>query len=255
MSEEQKSIHERIMSARRPPGDGRDLVNDRGPAVAAKCRQLRILLYSGAGLALAIGCGYGAWQFPVFAETVAQITGHAGTGKPNMPTQPAPRGEQRPDTASSAVQADAAAGGDLFTGHANGAGAKACAAVYGALGKALTDGTQFMVQTQSGKTDPDHHALQGLAGMSFKGSQDGGYSGPAAGLVFVAPVAQGCEGNMVRVVPFQQSCEAATALLPKGSQPLQPLSGVPVFELPAGGQAMLLPAGQGCVAISILRAG
>jgi hypothetical protein len=108
-----------------------------------------------------------------------------------------------------------------------------------------------MVQTQTGKTDADRRSMQGVVGMLYKSEK--GYSGPASGVVFAAPNGQTCEGDMVRVVPFAQNCQAAEALLPKGSARQEALAGTPVFALPAGGQAILLPAGEGCVAISILR--
>jgi hypothetical protein len=132
------------------------------------------------------------------------------------------------------------------------AGIKTCSGIFDTLGKALTDGSSFMVQTQWAKTDPDSQPLQAVVGMNFSTQ---GFSGPASGVVFASPVGSGCAGNMVRIAPFPQDCQAASALLPKGSTQAAVLSGIPVFNLPQnGGQAMLMPAGQGCIAVSVLQA-
>lgn len=234
MTEEPKSIHDRIVAARRETGDGRTAFEARGDAPVPRRGWGRTLLYTVAGIVLIGGAGIGVYQFPVFAESAAQAS-----GKKAQPEQ----------------QLAGAGASDPFLTHATQAGANACAATYAELGKALADGTQFMVQTQTAKADVDRHALQGVVGMAFRSSKDGEYTGPAAGLVFAAPTSQGCEGTMVRIVPFAQSCQAAAAFLPKGSQQQQPLSGLPVFALSTGGQAMLMPAGTGCIAISIVRSG
>lgn len=253
MTNEQPSIHERIMGARRATGDGRDFLTSDAQPTSAKKSWLRILCYSVATVSILGVVGLGVWQFPVSAQSADQT-------KPKAVQQTAPRPVPIPAPTPSAGKESKAVQAstqdvDPFTASATNAGVKSCAAIYGGLGKALTEGTQFMVQNQMSKAEPDHHALQGLVGMTFAGSQDVGYRGPAAGIVFAAPVAQGCEGTMVRVVPFQQSCQDASALLPKGSQSEHVLAGLPVFALPGGGQAMLMPSGQGCIAISIVRAG
>ncbi|MCO6180999.1 hypothetical protein [Ciceribacter sp. RN22] len=142
---------------------------------------------------------------------------------------------------------------NLFLEHASGAGINTCAGVYGSLGKALANGNPFMLQTQSAKENADLHSLQGVVGMNYR--SETGYVGPAAGLVFAAPVGTSCEGQMVRVVPVPETCEATAALLPKGTTPRSPLNGIPVYSLPGGGQAMLMPANPGCVAISIVWSG
>jgi len=254
MTNEQPSIHERIMTARRTTGDGRDFMHSEVKPSPAKNSWLRIFCYSVATVSLLGAVGVGVWQFPVLAQSADQ------TAKPKAMQQVAPLQVPVPTQSPSAGKestAAQAAGQDVdpFTANAVNAGAKSCATIYGGLGKALTYGTQFMVQNQMGKLDPDRHALQGLVGMTFNGSQDAEYRGPAAGIVFAAPVAQGCEGTMVRIVPFQQSCQDASALLPKGSQSEHLLAGLPVYSLPGGGQAMLMPSGQSCIAISIVRAG
>lgn len=241
MNERQQSIHERIMGAR-DATDAERTTSREGETASSRSARRRwpfMLLAGGAFIVLA-GGGFGLYHVTVFAEVIAQVTGR-GTGT----SESSERG--------SAATADLAAAGP-FVKHAADAGVQTCAATYAGLGKALTGGTQYMVQSETGKTDADSHSLQGLVGMVFDAGNGSGYSGPAAGLVFAAPTPKGCEGTMVRVVPFQQDCQTAANLLPQGSQQVQPLTGLPVFRLSTGGQVMLVPSSNGCVALSILRA-
>lgn len=138
-----------------------------------------------------------------------------------------------------------------FAAHALQAGANTCAASYAAVGKALTDGSQYMVKTGTSKQDRGRHALQGVVGMQYQ--NDSLYSGAAAGVVFSAPVGKSCETQTVRVIPLPQSCENAVAMLPKGATPAQPLENVGIYQLADGGQVMLVPATNGCVAVSVQR--
>ncbi|SDD07613.1 hypothetical protein SAMN05216337_1007112 [Bradyrhizobium brasilense] len=249
MSEPTQSIHDRIMSVRRATGGGRDAFADEDEIVPRR-RWLRNALYGVSAVVALSVSGFGLYQIPVVAESFAQVT-----GKPKTTPQPRARAAQKDNLGTSAATpAAAAAATDPFLTHASQAGVKACALTYSGLGKSLTNGTEFMVQTQTAKTDADRRGLEGVVGMTFPSGR-GDYSGAAAGVVFAAPTAQGCEGNMVRVVPFVQNCQAAAGFLPKGSQPLQPLSGLAVYALSTGGQAMLMPSGNGCVVVSILRTG
>jgi hypothetical protein len=140
-----------------------------------------------------------------------------------------------------------------FMLHAEGGGINVCKDTYTALGEALVAGSSYMVQTETASNDPDRHFMQGLVGLIYPARGD--YSGPAAGLVFAGPNTTGshCEGSMVRVVPFQQSCQAAVNLMPRGSRQGRQLAGVYIFSLPSGGHAMLLPSGQNCVVLSVVR--
>lgn len=140
-----------------------------------------------------------------------------------------------------------------FLVQARQAEANTCAGVYQALGTVAVEGSQFATQAIWSKTEADNRAIQGMTGMTYKA---GTYVGPAAGVVFASPTGQKCEGIMVRVVPFQQSCEAVSALLPKGSAASSKLSDVAVYNATDPGlQVMLIPAGTGCTALTILRAG
>lgn len=263
MNDRMPTIEKRIRDASRAAGNRLDAFEMQDISGARPRRWLPLLIYTVAGLVLlaitglvflAI-TGVGLYQFPIVAETFAQTTTNQNapdTGKQKAKSQPAPKQQQSAQPAPAAT-AEAAAASDPFLAQATNAGAKTCAATYANLGKVLTGGTQFMVQLLAAGHDVDRHAIQGVVGMNFRSAKD--YSGPAAGIVFAAPTAKGCEGSMVRVVPFPQNCEATAALLPQGSKPLQPLSGLAVYALAAGGQAILLPAGNGCVVLSIASGG
>lgn len=139
-----------------------------------------------------------------------------------------------------------------FLQHAKQAGLQSCSTVFPALGELLTSGTQYNVQSVWNNEAADKHAVQALVGMNYATQ---GYSGPAAGVVFAAPVASGCEGSMVRVAPFTASCPDISAKFPNGSKLVNSLGQVGVYELGNnGGNAMLLPAGNGCVVISVASA-
>lgn len=261
MSDRMPTIEKRIRDASRAAGNRFDAFEMQDMSGARPRRWLPLLIYTVAGfviLAVAVvvaGSVVGLHQFPIVAETFAQASTKQNAPaavKHKAKSPPAPK-QQRSAQPAPAVAAESAAASDPFLAQASKAGAKACAATYANLGKVLTNGTQFMVQMQAAGHDADRHAIQGVVGMNFRSTKD--YSGPAAGIVFAAPTAQGCEGSMVRVVPFPQNCEATAALLPQGSKPLQPLSGLAVYALAAGGQAILLPAGNGCVALSIAFGG
>lgn len=151
--------------------------------------------------------------------------------------------------------ASAAAGGngqDLFTAHALARGVKTCAATYALLGKALTNGASFALQTQVADSAPNAHSVQGTVGMRFTP----GARGPeqAAGVILVAPNGASCEGNSVRVIPLKQRCADATALLPPGSKLQSPLSDLAFYLLPSGEQTLLMPVGENCVAVTTMRA-
>lgn len=180
-----------------------------------------------------------------YAVHVASPAYAAGTDQQSSGTVPVPSTKPEGDGAAINV--------DLFLRHAADAGISTCSGVYASLGKALTNGNPFMLLTQSAKENADIHSLQGVVGMNYRSQT--GYAGPAAGLVFAAPVGTACEGQMVRVVPVPETCQATAALLPQGSTTLPPLNGIPVYSLPGGGQAMLVPASAGCVAISIIWSG
>ncbi|MBN9535930.1 MAG: hypothetical protein BGN99_10215 [Alphaproteobacteria bacterium 65-37] len=126
-----------------------------------------------------------------------------------------------------------------------------CAPVYDSLSLTAVAGADFMAQALWNETEAKDRTLQGVAGMTYKA---GSYAGPAASVVFTAPTGKKCEGIMVRVVPFQQSCEAVTALLPKNTTQSRKLADV-AFHTSGDSdlQVMLIPAGIGCTAITVVR--
>lgn len=186
-----------------------------------------------------------AWHFhPSWMEALAQ---NSRTSAP-VAAQITAQASAKP-----ATDAASAPNESPFLVQARQAEANTCAGVYQALGTVAVEGSQFATQAIWSKTEADNRAIQGMTGMTYKA---GTYVGPAAGVVFASPTGQKCEGIMVRVVPFQQSCEAVSALLPKGSAASSKLSDVAVYNATDPGlQVMLIPAGTGCTALTILRAG
>lgn len=170
------------------------------------------------------------------------------TGQTNSPSASAEQATPASSTPSASQPAT-----NPFASQALDGGAKQCAAAYASLGNALVGGAQFTLQTQMSKGDPDRHGIQGTVGIIYQSSSDASYSGPAAGVVMAVPTGATCEGNMVRVVPFTQDCTKAASYLPPGSTWLPSLSGLQTAALAAGGQAVFLPSGNGCVVISVLR--
>ncbi|MBZ9993121.1 hypothetical protein [Mesorhizobium sp. BH1-1-4] len=139
-----------------------------------------------------------------------------------------------------------------FVQHVKQAGAQACSTVFPVLGQVLTTGTKYAVKSSWSDKDADKHTLEALVGMDYATQE---YSGPAAGVVLASPTGSGCEGAMVRVAPFASSCANMPSILPKGSKITDHLGQVEVYELPGnGGQALLLPAGNSCVVISVASA-
>lgn len=243
MTEQLSSVYDRLMKSDLPPGDhegsgGQSLP----PRSSGLAKRIAIWMMSAVAF---IGVGFGASQLPLLVNTP--------TPADAKDTRQSVAQTNQTNQINKAGKAEAA--NDPFLTHAADAGVTACAAVYSSLGQALTNGTDFMVQTQMAANDANKHTLQGTVGMAFRSEVEGGYKGAAAGVVFASPVAGGCEGAMVRVVPFAQNCETAATFLPSGSKALQPLTGLSHYALSGGGQAILMPSSQGCVAISIVRGG
>ncbi len=141
----------------------------------------------------------------------------------------------------------------LFVQHAQQAGIKACANAFPMLGDTLTNGASYAAETTWNKQAPDGHSIQSIVGMSYATPK---YKAQAAGLIFASPVAGHCEGNMVRVAPFAQSCAEVAKTLSSGSTLARTLSGTPLYNLGGNsGQAALLSTGTGCTVISVVRTG
>ena len=89
-------------------------------------------------------------------------------------------------------------------------------------------GSTYTVQVRADGDNPDAHTVQGGAGITYDRPDA---PGQAAAVVLTAPAAQGCEGQMVRVAPFQKPCPEVLGLLPQGSTAAGNLSGVPLYNL------------------------
>jgi hypothetical protein len=221
----QQSIHDRIMSRNQSSTPLQGAVDDQK---SPPRNWWRTAVFSLLGIAVVGAAGYAAMRYDVVGNFIS-----------------------RPAVAET-NEANQAMADTPFRQHAKQAGLQSCSTVFPALGELLTNGTQYNVQSIWNSEAGDKHAVQALVGMNYATP---GYSGPAAGIVFAAPIASGCEGAMVRVAPFTASCMEISAKFPNGSKLVNNLGQIGVYELGNnGGNAMLLPTGNGCVVISVASA-
>lgn len=140
-------------------------------------------------------------------------------------------------------------GARVFSEQASKLGAQKCARLYSVLGDLVSQGADYAVRTETNKQAADAHHIQGAVGMTYNLPD---LKGQAAGLVFAAPVANGCEGHFVRIAPFQKPCQQVVKDLPAGSVAAADLSGVPVYQLGGGqGQALMIASGASCVVVTV----
>lgn len=131
-------------------------------------------------------------------------------------------------------------------------GIKSCANLFAALGDSLTRGTTYASNAATQKDAPNDHAAQAVVGMRYDTPN---YKGQSAGVVFTSPTKTGCEGGLVRVAPFPQSCPDVVKQLPQGSTLATTLSGTPLYNLGGNqGQALLVPSGNSCVVVTVASA-
>ncbi|NSX02691.1 hypothetical protein [Cupriavidus gilardii] len=131
-------------------------------------------------------------------------------------------------------------------------GIKSCANLFAALGDSLTRGTTYASNAATQKDAPNDHAAQAVVGMRYDTPN---YKGQSAGVVFTSPTKSGCEGGLVRVAPFPQSCPDVVKQLPQGSTLATTLSGTPLYNLGGNqGQALLVPSGNSCVVVTVASA-
>lgn len=140
-------------------------------------------------------------------------------------------------------------GARVFAEQASKLGAQRCSRLYSVLGDLVSHGADYAVRTETNKQAPDAHLIQGAVGMTYNLPD---MKGQAAGLVFASPVANGCEGQFVRIAPFQKPCQQVVRDLPAGSVAAANLSGVPVYQLGGGqGQALMIASGASCVVVTV----
>ncbi|MDL2400929.1 hypothetical protein [Rhizobium mayense] len=221
----QQSIHDRIMSRNQTSLAVQSAVDDQA---RPQRNWWKTAVLSLLGIAVVGAAGYAAWRYDAVGNFISQPA-VAETNEANQALADTP-----------------------FLQHAKRAGLQSCSTVFPVLGELLTNGTQYNVQSKWNSDAADKHAVEALVGMNYASQ---GYSGPAAGIVFAAPVAAGCEGAMVRVAPFVAPCTDIPAKFPNGSKLVNNLGQISVYELGnGGGNAMLLPTGNSCVVISVASA-
>lgn len=140
---------------------------------------------------------------------------------------------------------------DAFRQQAEKLGVRQCANLFSTVGQVATLGSTYAVQVHADGKAPDAHAVQGVAGITYNRPE---LSGQAAGVVMAAPVGKKCEGQLVRVAPFQKSCAEVVKLFPQGSTVAGNLSGVPLYNLGGNqGQAMMIASGPTCIVVTVAR--
>lgn len=188
------------------------------------------LVYATIGLAYAGALGVGAW-------TYLGLTDATGDGSANP----------RPAAAATASPEEETP----FHEHVRRAGLTTCGVVFPALGHLVTEGSKYAIQSQWDEQAPKGRSLQTISGQEYDSDS---YKGKAVGVVFASSAEETCEGSMVRVAHFDQSCQDVVRLLPEGSGRQAELSGIPLYRLgDSGGQAMLLSAGRACIVVSVAR--
>jgi hypothetical protein len=154
-------------------------------------------------------------------------------------------------TPQAAAPATAAKPANPFQAQVGQLGVRKCANLFSALGQTVALGSDYSGQVQTEKAAPDAHGVVGVMGMTYKTAA---YNSQAAGVVVATPVGTKCEGQLVRVAPFQRACKDVVALLPAGSTIASSLSGVPLYTLGGNqGQAMLIASGNACVVVTVAR--
>ncbi len=177
-------------------------------------------------------------RLSTIALSIAALAGLAGA-MTDAAAQAAPANAQQNAAASFQKQA-----ADL--------GIKSCANLFAALGDSLTRGTTYASNASTQKDAPNDHAAQAVVGMRYDTPN---YKGQSAGVVFTSPTKSGCEGGLVRVAPFPQSCPDVVKQLPQGSTLATTLSGTPLYNLGGNqGQALLVPSGNSCVVVTVASA-
>jgi hypothetical protein len=221
----QQSIHDRIMSRQR--GHSPELI-EAGSSHGHGRKWLKVVVPSILGIVALSGLGYAALNYaPIQRAVLKMAAAETNDAKPALTDTP-------------------------FLQHAKQAGVQACSSVFPVLGELLTNGAKYDVQSSWNREAPDSHAVQALVGMNYS---TGDYSGPAAGVVFASPTKSACEGTMIRVAPFSASCANMSSNLPQGSRLANNLGQISVYDLGGGkGNALLLPAGNSCVVISVATA-
>lgn len=146
------------------------------------------------------------------------------------------------------AEAAPVSGDTPFHHHVVQAGSITCGAAFPAMGQLLTQGSQYMVQSRWNQQNPERHAMHALVGMRFDTPE---HTGPAVGYMVAAPVSGSCETGMIRITPFEQSCEEILRLFLRGSPMTARLQGLPTYAVADGSEVMTVPIGENCVTVSV----
>ncbi|MDQ1194772.1 hypothetical protein [Agrobacterium sp. SORGH_AS 787] len=146
----------------------------------------------------------------------------------------------------------AAVGNTPFDRHVAEAGISTCKKAFADMGKLLTQGSQYKIMSKWSTDGPDRNIVNALIGMEFKTKE---YTGPAIGLLMAAPVDSSCQGTMVRVTPFEKTCDDVVKSFLGDGIPGERLQGLQTYSLPNGGDVATLPIAGNCVTLSLAYSG
>jgi hypothetical protein len=182
----------------------------------------------------------------------ASATSSQPARRPAAAVPPA-RAQQAPpqrQTAPAATEAQKPGEATPFDAHVDQARLKTCAGTFTELGKAASTSDEYMAMSQWSQQQADAHSIQAIVGMAFKSDPT---LSTGASIVFAAPVQSGCEGNLVRVVPSTQPCNAAVQSLGLANEQAVTLANVPMATTKAGANVIFLPTANGCVIVTVAR--
>ncbi|MHC5234382.1 hypothetical protein [Brucella sp. LJL56] len=222
------SIHDRIMTRSSVAHEvGGESISQSVSSRMPIFMQRSILRYSIAGIVVLAVAGGIALQYPAISNLLDRMAVSESSAKAALADTP-------------------------FLAHSKQAGLSTCSRVFPIMGQYLTQGAQYNVKTQWNEAEPDRHSVLSLVGLDYKSDN---YSGSAAGVVMATPNGTLCEGTMVRVAPFPQTCADVTKTLPQGSALSKELGQIAVYTLgDNSGEAMLLPTNKSCIVISVATA-
>ncbi len=216
----QQSIHDRIMARESGPR----ISPEDDKLLKSSKRTIRTITFTLAGLVLVAVVGFAAYQLPQVQQVFAQPATAQKTPDPALPDTP-------------------------FLAHVKQAGLSVCANVFPILGQLLTNGAKYDIVSQWNKSAPDQYPIQALVGLEYEAQS---YTGPAGGVVMAVPNETSCQGAMIRVTPLTTMCSNVATRLPQGSKITNTLGKVSVYTLGQnGGQVLLVPARDSCVAVSV----
>lgn len=184
-----------------------------------------------------------------FAQLPAQAADSNKPAAAPKPQEQVAQNKRQPAAAPEPAAAPAPVP-SAFEEHARQGKIGTCANTFAALGRGVVADASYTAQTQWNNKAADAHAVESIVALNGDPSTQGQ---AAAGVVFAAPIGRSCEGNLVRVTPVKDSCQALAGELVKQNGRTGVIGEMPLVTMPNGAQVMLVPFETNCVAVTSLR--